>query len=60
MPVKIRWICETCGASGEVDATLPAFTLEAVTLEDAAEVTLAALQAVPHPHAVRPGLPAAC
>ena len=55
MPIRIPWICETCGAFGEVDSELSTANLDRLTLEDAANATFGALLNLAHPHPVRPG-----
>jgi hypothetical protein len=57
MPVRIPWVCDTCGAVGEIDAELPATTLDGLTIEDAARATFAALVHPPHQHPVRLATP---
>ncbi|HLK51319.1 MAG TPA: hypothetical protein VKT49_24425 [Bryobacteraceae bacterium] len=51
--MKIPWICDTCGAAGEIDAILPAASIEGLTIEGAASATFDALYAFPHHHPVR-------
>jgi hypothetical protein len=53
MSVKIPWICDTCGAAGEVDTVLPAATIDALTIEGAASATFDAITFFPHRHPVR-------
>lgn len=53
MSVKIPWICDTCGAAGEIDAELPAASIETLTIEGAAFATFEALYGLPHHHPVR-------
>lgn len=51
--MKIPWICDTCGAAGEIDTRLPADNVEGLTIEGAAHATFTALIALPHRHPVR-------
>jgi hypothetical protein len=53
MSVKIPWICDVCGAAGEIDTVLPAATVEGLTIEGAASATFAALFSLLHHHPVR-------
>ena len=43
--VKISWLCDTCGASGETDADLLCDSLDQLTVEQAATALLDALRA---------------
>ena len=60
VPVRVLWVCETCGASGEVDTELPEMNLDTLTVEDAATTVLSAVRSVNHPHPVTPRFPALC
>jgi hypothetical protein len=54
------WVCETCGASGEIEAELPEVNLQTLTVEDAALTMFDAVRTVDHPHPVTPRFPALC
>src|SRR5690348_3516645 len=60
VPVRVLWVCETCGASGEIETELPEFNLQTLTVEDAALTVLDAVREVKHPHPVTPRFPALC
>jgi len=60
VPARIYWVCESCGASGEVETELPDFDLRQLTVEEAASTLLAAVRTVRHPHPVKPSFPALC
>lgn len=60
VPVKVLWVCETCGASGEIETELPEPDLQTLTVEDAAFTVLDAVRAVKHSHPVTPRFPALC
>ena len=60
LPIRVFWVCDTCGASGEIDTELPVLSLDELDVEDAAVATLTAVQAVSHPHPVRPNVPRLC
>ena len=54
MPIRIFWVCDSCGAFGEIDAATPLIEL---TLDDLAATTLEAIRLVEHPHKVHVGKP---
>lgn len=60
VPVRICWVCETCGASGEIETELPEVNLQTLTVEGAALTMLDAVRTVKHPHPVTPRFPALC
>ena len=53
VPIKILWVCDVCGATGEVAAELPVERLEDLTTGVVAEVAIRARDSVKHPHTVR-------
>jgi hypothetical protein len=53
MSVKIPWICDICGAAGEVDTVLPAASVDSLTIEGAAAATFDAIASLLHRHPVR-------
>jgi hypothetical protein len=54
------WVCEICGASGEIESELPHIDLATLTVEDAAAAVISAVRTVRHPHPVKPKVPALC
>ena len=56
--ITVHWVCETCWASGEVDAEFQCHNLAELTIDELAATMLDAIRAVPHPHPVRPAMPA--
>jgi hypothetical protein len=56
--VSVSWFCDTCGASGQVDAEVP--NLDELTVEDVGWATFTAIENISHPHPVRPKVPTPC
>jgi hypothetical protein len=57
MTLTVLWVCDTCGASGEIEVEVSSTNLAALTIEEAFDAMEQAIRSVSHPHPVRPGAP---